>query len=70
MQHLIDKNQELNYNIDDRVYYISAYELLNLLNDLRKSHKVRGLLSIFFFATSLIKYMVKQKHECWILYIN
>ena len=69
MQHLIDKDQEHNYNIDDRVYYISTHELLNLLKELRKSHKMRGLPSILsFFATSFIN-MVKQKHECWILYI-
>ena len=66
MQHLIDKNQELY----DKVYYISTYELLNLLNELKKSHKMRGLPCILsFFCNKFNKYMGKQKHECWILYI-
>ena len=44
--------------------YMSAQVLLNLLNELRKRYKMRGLLNIlFFFATSLIN-SIKQEHEC------
>ena len=43
---------------------MSAHVLLNLLNELRKRDKMRGLPSIFsFFATSLINSII-QEHEC------
>ena len=44
---------------------MSAYVLLNVLNELGKSDKTRGLPSIlsFFFATSLIN-SINQEHEC------
>ena len=43
---------------------MSAHVLLNLLNELGKSDKMRGLPSIsIFFATSLINTII-QEHEC------
>ena len=43
---------------------MSAHVLLNLLNELRKTDKMRGLPSIFrFFAVSLINSII-QEHEC------
>ena len=43
---------------------MSAYVLLNLLNELGKSDKMLGLTSILsFFSTSLI-YSTIQEHEC------
>ena len=48
---------------------MSAHVLLNLLNELGKRDKMRGLPSILFiFATSLINSII-QEHECWILLI-
>ena len=44
--------------------YMSARVLLNLLNELGKKDKKRGLPSIYlFFATSLINSKI-QEHEC------
>ena len=43
---------------------MSAYVLLNLLNELRKRDKMHGLPSISsLFATSLINSII-QEHEC------
>ena len=45
---------------------MSAHVLLNSLNELGKSDKMRGLpsiLSFFFFATRLINSII-QEHEC------
>ena len=43
---------------------MSAHVLLNLLNELRKRDKMRGLPNIFFFfATSLINSII-QEHKC------
>ena len=43
---------------------MSALVLLNLLNEMRKRDKMRGLPSILsLFATSLIKSII-QEHEC------
>ena len=43
---------------------MSANVLLNLLNELGKRDKMRGLPNIFiFFATSLINSII-QEHEC------
>ena len=43
---------------------MSAHVLLNLLNELGKRDKMRGLPSIYlFFATSLINSII-QEHEC------
>ena len=49
----------------NRVSYMSArHVLLNLLNELGKSDKMRGLPSIYgFFATSLINSII-QEYEC------
>ena len=49
---------------EHRGSYISAHVLLNLLNELGKRDKMRGLPSIYlFFATSLINSII-QEHEC------
>ena len=43
---------------------MSAHVLLNILNELGKRDKMRGLTSIYlFFATSLINSII-QEHEC------
>ena len=43
---------------------MSAHVLLNLLNKLRKSDQMQGLLSILsLFATSLINSII-QEHKC------
>ena len=43
---------------------MSAHVFLNLLNELGKIDKIRGLPSIYiFFATSLINSII-QEHEC------
>ena len=65
--------KQVNYGVyytavnDIHVYrgsYMSAYVLFNLLNELRKRDKMRGLPSISsFFATSLINSII-QEHEC------
>ena len=48
---------------------MSAHVLLNLLNNLGKRDKMRGLPSILsLFATSLINSLI-QEHECKILFI-
>ena len=52
---------------------MSAHVLLNLLNELGKRDKMRGLPSIsrafyLFFATSLINSII-QEHDCHILFI-
>ena len=48
---------------------MSAHVLLNLLNELGKRDKLRGLPSILsLLATSLIN-SIKQEHECSILFI-
>ena len=47
---------------------MKANVLLNLLNELRKSNKMLGLLSIYsiaFFATNLI-YSIIQEQECFV----
>ena len=44
--------------------YMGAHVLLNLLNELGKRDKMRGLPSILsFFPTSLINSII-QEHEC------
>ena len=48
----------------NRGSYMSAHVLLNLLNELEKRDKMRGLPSILsLFATSLINSII-QEHEC------
>ena len=43
---------------------MNVHVLLNLLNELRKTDKTRGLASIYlFFAVSLINSII-QGHEC------
>ena len=43
---------------------MGAHVLLNLLNDLMKRDKMRGLRAFYiFFATSLINSII-QEHEC------
>ena len=55
-----DSENKIRYRGSD----MSAHVLLNLLNELEKTDKMRGLLSIlFFFATSLINSII-QEHEC------
>ena len=50
---------------------MSAHVLLNLLNELGKREKMRGLPSILslFFATSLINSII-QEHKYYTLFIN
>ena len=49
---------------------MSAHVLLNLLNELGKSDKMRSLSSILLlYATSLINSIIKE-HECSILFIT
>ena len=48
--------------IINRGSYMSAHVLLNLLNELGKRDKMRGL-QYLFFATSLINSII-QEHEC------
>ena len=49
---------------------MSAHVLLNLLNELRKRDKMRGLLSILsLFAKRLIS-LILQEHGCQILFIT
>ena len=48
----------------NRGSYMSAHVLLNLLNELGKSDRMRGLPSILsFFTTSLINSII-QEQEC------
>ena len=48
---------------------MSAHVLLNLLNELAKINKMRGLPSILsLFATSLINSII-QEHECFLFII-
>ena len=48
----------------NRGSYMSAHVLLNLLNELGKRDKIRGLLAFYlFFAMSLINSII-QEHEC------
>ena len=43
---------------------MSAHVSLNILNELRKRDKMRGLLSIYlFFTMSLINSLI-QEHDC------
>ena len=43
---------------------MSAHNVLNLLNELRKRDKMRGCREFYlFFATILIN-SIKQEHEC------
>ena len=44
---------------------MSAHVLLNLLNELRKRDKMRGL-PTFFFATSLTKY--RNTHQDFVIF--
>ena len=49
--------------------YMIAHILLNLLNELGKRDKMRGLQAFnLFFATSLINSII-QEHECKIIFI-
>ena len=48
---------------------MSAHVLLNLLNEMGKSDKIRDLPSKYcIFAKSLIN-AIMQEHECWNLFI-
>ena len=55
----------LERSVVNGVSYMSTHVLLNLLNELRKRDKMRGLLGILslFFAKSLINSII-QGHEC------
>ena len=46
-----------------------AHVLLNLLNELGKRDKMRGLPSILFFNRNEFNKFNKQEHECKILFI-
>ena len=56
----------LNYNKNEEIHrgsYMSAHVLLNLLNKLGKSHKMRGLSSILsLFPNDLINSII-QEHK-------
>ena len=56
--------QTLNLHVNHRGSYMSAHVSLNLLNELGKRDKMRGLPRILslFFATSLINSII-QEHE-------
>ena len=43
---------------------MSAHVLLNLLNELRKSDKMQGLLSIYYFYTTSLINSIIQEYEC------
>ena len=44
---------------------MSVHGLLNLLNEVGKSDKMRGLSGIYrFFATSLINSITQEEYEC------
>ena len=59
-----------NVDVIHRGSYISAHVLLNLLNELRKRDKMRGLPSILsLFPTSLSNSII-QEHECKILFYH
>ena len=48
---------------------MSAHVIFDLLNELRKRDKMRGLLAFYhFFATTLINSII-QEHECQIIFI-
>ena len=42
---------------------MSAHVLLNLLNELGKRDKMRGLLSVYLFFASNLKNSIIQEHE-------
>ena len=48
---------------------MSAHVLLNLLNQLRKRDKMRGLPSILFLFRNEFKEFNNTEHECYILFI-
>ena len=45
----VNRNKKLGRSVVHRVSYMSAHVLLNLLNELGKSDKMQGLLSILSF---------------------
>ena len=68
LNEMIQQKTESNLNIN-RGSYMSAHVLLNLLNELGKRDKMRGLSSILFlFRNELINSII-QEHERQILLI-
>ena len=53
----------------NRVSYMSAQDLLNLLNELRKSDKMRGLPSFLLLFRMEFNKFNKTEHECSMLFI-
>ena len=53
----------------NRGSYMSAHILLNLLNELGKSDKKRGLPSILSLFTTCLINSIIQEHACRILFI-
>ena len=51
----------------NRGSYMSAHVLLNLLNELRKRDKMRGLPSILSLYAMSLRNSIIQEHECYIL---
>ena len=43
---------------------MSAHVLLDLLNDLRKRNKIRGLLSILSHFATILKNPIIREHKC------
>ena len=48
---------------------MSARVLFNLLNELGKRDKMRGLSSILSLFRNELNKSIIQEHECWILFI-
>ena len=48
---------------------MSTHVLLNLLNELRKRDKMRGMPSILCLFRNEFNYSIKQEHKCKILFI-
>ena len=53
----------------NRESYMSAQDLLNLLNELRKSDKMRGLSSFLLLFRMEFNKFNKTEHECSMLFI-
>ena len=49
---------------------MSAYELLNLLNMLRKSNKMQGLISMISLFRNELNKLIIQEYECYTLFLT
>ena len=56
-------------SIKNRGSYMSAHVLLNLLNELGKRDKMRGLPSILSLFRNEFNNSIKHEHSCKILFI-